>query len=214
MVDVPWKFGLEKGGDMFLPVFFFVFVSLSMSWRRHGARHYPLTNCINATNSGNLHKCTTKRQFSPQDATNRRYRHNLHPFQKCSNGALPFWQLNFPVAMRENMCKILTNRDPGINVSGRGGGEADVERCIVIVRKEDYEQQLWHLFKADDKNWQVPGQSFQKWSPLKITKLGMHLGIEVFWASGVMIRAHCGQRAVLCLWGPFHICTRLLLKKS
>ena len=160
-------------------------------------------NCINALQNGN------SRLKMPQ---NRRYRHNLHPFQKCSNGALPFWQLNFPVARRENVCKILTNRDPGINVSGRGGGEADVERCIVMVRKEDYEQQLWHLFKADDKNWQVPGQSFQKWSPLKTTKLGMHLGIEVFWASGIMIRAHCGQRVVL--WGPFHICMRLLLKKS
>ena len=30
--------------------------------------------------------------------------------------------------------------------------------------------------------------------------------------SGIMIRAHCGQRAAL--WGHYHICTRLLLKNS
>ena len=58
----------------------------------------------------------------------------------------------------------------------RVGGGYLVKSCIVLFRKGDYEDQLGHLFKVDDKNWQVPGQRFQKWSTLKIAKLGMHLG--------------------------------------
>ena len=88
----------------FLPVFVFVlYVSLYVllyvlcrdtgsddcgttlfAYKLHKCHTPTVENCINAQQNGN------SRLKMPQIWGNR-YRHNLHPFQKCSNGAIPFW---------------------------------------------------------------------------------------------------------------------------
>ena len=54
------------------------------AYKLHKCHTPTVENCINAQQNGN------SRLKMPQIWGNR-YRHNLHPFQKCSNGAIPFW---------------------------------------------------------------------------------------------------------------------------